>query len=69
MKEYIHNFNTEQEYQDYINGEYEEPFVGGVRTKENDPLNKIVFNNNYQKIYTTEEKPLTFEILSDGVLI
>ena len=66
MKEYIHNFNNEQEYQAYINEHYEEPFVGGVRPKTNESFKKMVFNRHEEE--QPEAVPLTFEILSDGIV-
>lgn len=63
MEKYIHYFNNGNEFEEYINNDYKEPFVcnkigNGVETTYND---------------TTYELgdlgiPLTFEIVSGGTL-
>ena len=64
MKRYEHLFNSNAEYEEYIENNYEEPFVAVIKQQSGDDILK--FNlTEYEKLL---EMPLTFEALSDGVL-
>lgn len=61
MSDYIHLFETQAAHDAVYNGsEYTEPWVGLVTAN-----NSVSYNSEYQKY---KNMPLTFEILSDGII-
>ena len=65
VKEYIHLFETENEYTTARNDNYLEPWVS--YTEENTKVNyNMTEEERKQKLYGT---PLTFEILTDGNIV
>lgn len=70
MKEYLHRFYSESDYQDYLNESYEEPTIGTIQSGISGELTKIFFNR-YERIiehHTYADTPLTFEVISAGTI-
>ena len=62
MKEYIHRFNAESDYANYVNSAYTEPWVSTIGGGGSTSSVTVTYN-----LYELAE-PLTFEIVSGGTL-
>lgn len=61
---HLHLFNTETEYNEYLDKHYNTPTVSYIRGTDD-----VKYNMSKEEAYNYfKSKPLTFEVLSDGVI-